>query len=510
MSLILFALLGALVYVLVTAYRSRKVVNDLRKQGLLSGHMLVVKENLEKFPIDAVHNYSFARMSQAFRKDNMFYLDFWPISTPFLVITNPYTASQITQNVSAEKPEAVTSAFVAMTGGPNLLSMPEQQWKRWRSIFSSGFSPTHMLSQVPKIVEHTALFCKGLQGLAQDGKLFQLEEATFRLTLDVIGAVSLDAHFNYQTSENEFAERLRSIVEWTSFGGEINPFKRWNPLRPLAIWYHGRSLDKLIHAELDRRFAERKAALEKPAETGGKSVASLALDNYIKDHASAETESIDPTFKLYATAQIRMFLVAGHDTTSSAITYAFHLLYTNPTAIASIRSEHDAVLGTDPEVAGEMLSHDPGLLNQLPYTVAVIKEALRLFPPAGGIRMGSSDIVLSTEDGNRYPTADCSVWILHGAIQRDPDYWPRPEEFLPERWLVGPDHVLYPRVKGAWRPFELGPHGARLCVEKNPSMSRSIPPVQLSEVFIGNASLGLELRLWKRPANDLDRPSIRR
>lgn len=49
------------------------------------------------------------------------------------------------------------------------------------------------------------------------------------------------------------------------------------------------------------------------------------------------------------------------------------------------------------------------------------------------------------------------VYILHPAIQRDPANFVRSREFLPERWLVGPENPLYPNVKGAWRPFEYGP-----------------------------------------------------
>ena len=51
---------------------------------------------------------------------------------------------------------------------------------------------------------------------------------------------------------------------------------------------------------------------------------------------------------------------------------------------------------------------------------------------------------------------ECLVWSSPHTIQRSPDFWPRPDEFLPDRWLVQPGHELYP-IKGAWRPFEFGP-----------------------------------------------------
>jgi cytochrome P450 len=82
---------------------------------------------------------------------------------------------------------------------------------------------------------------------------------------------------------------------------------------------------------------------------------------------------------------------------------------------------------------------------------------LRLFPPAASIRQGVEGVDLIDEEGNHYPTANCMVYILHPAIQRDPANFVPSREFLPERWLVGPEDPLYPNVKGAWRPFEYGP-----------------------------------------------------
>ena len=128
----------------------------------------------------------------------MFYVDFWPTNTPFLVIANRFAASQITQKLSVQKPLAVQDNFAAMAGGPNLLTMSDVQWKRWRAIFSPGFSSLHMLQQVPKIIYKAQVFCEILREKARNSSVFQLEEVTFRLTIDVIGLICLDTDFNYQ------------------------------------------------------------------------------------------------------------------------------------------------------------------------------------------------------------------------------------------------------------------------------------------------------------------------
>jgi cytochrome P450 len=81
---------------------------------------------------------------------------------------------------------------------------------------------------------------------------------------------------------------------------------------------------------------------------------------------------------------------------------------------------------------------------------------LRLFPPAGTTRAGKPRTSITDDTGTSLPTDDSILWILHVEMHRSPSYWVRPEEFLPERWLVSPGHELYPQP-GAWRPFELGP-----------------------------------------------------
>lgn len=85
---------------------------------------------------------------------------------------------------------------------------------------------------------------------------------------------------------------------------------------------------------------------------------------------------------------IRLFLFAGHDTTSGAMIYVFHYLSLNPDCLSGFRAEHDNVMGVNRAEAGDRLSEQRTLLNQLPYTTACIKEALRLFHPASSLRVG--------------------------------------------------------------------------------------------------------------------------
>ena len=247
-------------------------------------------------------------------------------------------------------------------------------------------------------------------------------------------------------------------MSWLSLGNEFNLFKRWNPARPLVQWYNAYVMDRFLDKELDKHFEPTPGNTpDVKARRSKRSIIGLSAESYIKERTLGRTdEAMDKAFREFTKTQIRTFLFAGHDTTSSSMCYAYYLLSENPSTLSKLRAEHNAIFGEDYNQAGSLLSEKPHLINMVPYTTAVIKEALRMFPPSSSIREGSPDCSIVGADGTRYPTDGTLVWVMHQALHRNPNYWVRPDEFLPERWLVGPKDPLYP-VKDAWRPFEFGP-----------------------------------------------------
>jgi cytochrome P450 len=230
-----------------------------------------------------------------------------------------------------------------------------------------------------------------------------------------------------------------------------------NPVRWYVQWLNGRRMDTYIGDQLDQRYAEYKKDFN---GARSKVVIDLVLQAYLKDQKT-QSEKLDPRFRAFAIRQIRLFIFAGHDSTSSTICFCIYFLAKNPDALACIREEHDRVFGRDWTIAAETLIANPHLANNLPYTSAVIKEAMRLFPAASGIRQGAAGVSLADEAGHACPTDEnTSIYSIHSITQTASKYWPQPEKFLPERWLVEPGHKLYP-PKGAWRPFE---HGPRSCI----------------------------------------------
>lgn len=248
-------------------------------------------------------------------------------------------------------------------------------------------------------------------------------------------------------------EALRRQVRTLSFGAHLNPFVTYNPIRPLMQWYNAYQMDSYLSLELDRRFTLYQGQGDRPT----KSVIDLALQTYIAGKPKAKlSEGMDTTFKKFAISQAKIFLFSGHDTTSSSICYIFYLLSTHDSALKRLRKEHDAVFGSDLDQRSTRLEENPFLLNQLPFTLAVIKESLRLFPVVSSTRSGEPGFEIEDAAGRSFPTDGFLVWSIPQALHRDPEYWPQPDTFLPERWLTVAGNPLFP-MKGTWRPFEYGP-----------------------------------------------------
>ena len=266
---------------------------------------------------------------------------------------------------------------------------------------------------------------------------------------------------------------LRRQMRWMAFGSEGNPLQQYHPFRPFVHWYNTYQMNRYISPEVDARFEMYRDAStceNKPSSiVRNKSVLDLALIAYLKQNPNVNSSGgIDPLFKDIAINQMKLFLFSGHDTTSSTVCYVLYLLSSYPDVLSRVRGEDDAVFGSVSSQAATKISEDPYLLNQLPYTTAAIKESMRLFPAASTTRRGEPSFTITDpRNGLHYP-ADQSmlIWLVSHACHHEPAFWPRANEFLPERWLAKEGEELCPKP-GAWRPFELGP---RACIGKKLSL----------------------------------------
>ncbi|KUN28351.1 cytochrome P450 [Streptomyces antibioticus] len=156
--------------------------------------------------------------------------------------------------------------------------------------------------------------------------------------------------------------------------------------------------------------------------------------------------------------QVLIFLVAGHETTATALAFALHLLARHPEEQRRVQEEVDGVLGGG-------LAPTAADMAALPRLTRVVKEAMRLYPSAPVI--GRRAVGDASIDGVRIPAgADVIVcpWVTH----RHPAYWAEPGRFDPDRFLPEAE-VGRPRY--AWFPFGGGP---RACIGQHLSMLESV------------------------------------
>jgi len=150
-------------------------------------------------------------------------------------------------------------------------------------------------------------------------------------------------------------------------------------------------------------------------------------------------------------------LLAGHETTALALSYAVHLLAKHGEHAARLRAEVDAVLGR----RSATLQDVPKLV----FADAVVRETLRLYPPAYAI--GRSVVEPFELAGYAVP-AGTELMMSPYALHHDARYFPDPERFRPERWLDGSTDAL-PRF--AYFPFGGGP---RICIGNHFAMLEAV------------------------------------
>jgi cytochrome P450 len=147
---------------------------------------------------------------------------------------------------------------------------------------------------------------------------------------------------------------------------------------------------------------------------------------------------------------------AGRSTTANALTWTWYLLSRHPEAEAKLQDELQHRLGGRTPRAAD--------LPQLPYTAMVVREAMRLFPPAPAFaRQPAEDVVIG---GYEIPKGSL-VTVSTYAIHHDGRFFPQPEEFVPDRFAAGWER----RTPGcAYLPFGAGP---RMCIGSEFAMAET-------------------------------------
>ena len=284
---------------------------------------------------------------------------------------------------------------------------------------------------------------------------------------------------------DDASELTLEIVLHSIFGTDLERLERQlgaNPFevvaketnRDLKFAFRFRSLTKLVAELIERRRRE-------PEERFDFLEMLMAARDRENDAPMSDKEMID---------EVMTLIVAGHETTAAALTWAWYLISQHPDTASRLQAEADATAGTP-------LGLDAA--ESLGFTHQVLKEALRLYPPGWLFTRRT----IEADELGGYPIGPrTDVFICPYLLHRHPEFWSEPEEFRPERF-AGADSEE--RHKFAYIPFSVGP---RHCIGENLAMFEMLVHVNtMSRRFrltrADDAPIELEAQINLRPRSNL-------
>lgn len=331
--------------------------------------------------------------------------------------------------------------------GNGLISNQGESWLQQRRLMQPLFHRRQIAALGEVMVQATAALLPRWHALAKTQTAFDVHEAMTELTLDIVARAlfSLDVRENGRFFSTAFHEV-------NAYFGSLDPVfavAPWLPLPRIRRFYHNLAvMNQFIYDIIAQRRRQPQAGdqadlltllLEARDEETGMGMS----DEQIRD-------------------ELITLLIAGHETTANLLTWCWYLLAQHPTA----RERLDEELGRVSLMGVRANGRLPTIadLPNLPFTEQLLKETLRLYPPAWFISRNAID----EDDIGGYPIpAGSLVSVSTYLTHRHPDFWPHPHQFDPDRFTPQAEAA---RHRYAYLPFGGGP---RLCIGNNFAMTEA-------------------------------------
>jgi cytochrome P450 len=344
---------------------------------------------------------------------------------PTVMIGSPALAHEVlaTKHASFVKAPGL-AIFLRPLLGNGLLTSERAVHSRQRRLIAPAFALKRIASYASTMAERSERFAASLS----DGRVLDLAEGILKLTLEIVGKTLFDAEVGSNADEvgNAVTVAMNCAMTQVSSLVPIPPFV------PTPLNLKNRRAVAQLDAILYRIIRERRA---QGGDRGD--LLSMLLATQDEDGGRMSDQQIrDESMTLF---------LAGHETTANALSWAMYLLARNPAARARLEAEVDAL--------GRIPSYDD--LKLLPWTLAVLKETLRLYPPAYILARRTIEPVTI---GAHVIAKHTIVLVNVLGIHRRPDLYSSPDDFDPARFLGDAEKQL-PRC--AYMPFGAGP---RICI----------------------------------------------
>ncbi len=388
----------------------------------------------------------------------------------FFMLSLPEHAEHVLATNQDNYVKAVTYRPLRALIGDGLLTSEGERWRRHRRLVQPVFSRQHVTVFGPAMTQASRRLTARWDSIAQ-GTVINVAGQMSAVALDIAGRALFGSDLS---SDAELMARAMDAGQRVATLASFLPLT-WGPASTRALKAVARRVGHTpegIEGPVGRIVAERRAAY-RPGTTNGRAAiphTNHSLNANGEALASPDADSPGDLLEVLLTAraadgspltdaevgdEVATFMLAGHETSANTLSWSLALLSAYPSARQQLEAEVDAVLGDrDP---------DAGDVDKLPWTRAVVAEAMRLYPPAWTIERNA----LADDEVAGVPVpAGSLVAVPPYLVHRHPDFWPDPAGFDPRRFLRDGEAPSWPaaapvRHRYAYIPFG---GGRRACV----------------------------------------------
>jgi cytochrome P450 family 3 subfamily A len=367
--------------------------------------------------------------------------------TPFLLLSDP----EIIKMVLVKNFSSFTENYQFHYDNvlkKMVIQSSDNEWRKTRSIITPTFTSGKMKAMLPIVQDSIVLLEKSIYKHIKSGKEMMDAKHLFTcLTLDVIAKVAFAADVNtYENENDEFVEHAKKLLYITR-SRFMTGFLCSNWIKSLT------KFTLFVPDHRDYLLNMCRAMLEQKKKAGNNNKKFTDFGQLLLEARNEKGEALDDD---EIVANSFLILIAGFETTATLMTMVSWVLSTHPEAQEKLYQEVTECYKSN----GNQFEYDT--VWALPYLDAFLQETLRMYPPVVRFdRVASQDVTL---DNGLNIKKGTHIRFPAYTIQRSPEYWKNPDEFVPERFLPENKDELVPYT---FMPFVLGPRnciGARFAL----------------------------------------------